>query len=163
MRRTILLLLLGLGRAAGAAAAPAPPPPTVHASVDQTALWIGDRVTYTVAIDCGRDVDILLDDMAKEKLRLNGLEIVGSDSTDSTDAADRTLHRFRYVLTTYRFDAPAPSIEPFSVRYYARRPGQRLTDAAPAGEVSIPGAVLAFRSMLPDAQPTYDIRATQDP
>jgi hypothetical protein len=102
-------------------------------------------------------VEILLDDLAKEKLRVNGLDIVSSDSTTTTDAAERTTYRLRYVLTTYRVDAPSLSIEPLSARYYERRPGQRLQDIAPAGEVQVPGATIAFRSTLPD-QPSYELR-----
>jgi hypothetical protein len=61
-------------------------------------------------------------------------------------------------MTTYRVDVPALSIEPISVRYYARRPGQRLQDMAPAGEITIPGAAVAFRSTLPDKQEIYALR-----
>jgi len=143
------------------APAPAPPaaagPVQVRASVDRTAIWVGDRVTYTVDIVCARGVEILLDDLAKEKLRVNGLDVVSSDTTTTTDASERTTYRLRYVLATYRVDAPSLSIEPLSARYYERRPGQRLQDIAPAGEVPIPGAAIAFRSTLPD-QPAYELR-----
>ena len=140
--------------------APAPAPPAavrVRASVDRTAIWAGDRVTYTVDIVCARGVEILLDDLAKEKLRVNGLDVISSDTTTTTDAAERTSYRLRYVLTTYRVDTPSLSIEPLSARYYERRPGQRLQDIAPSGEVQIPGAAIAFRSTLPD-QPSYELR-----
>ena len=53
----------------------------VRASVDRTAIWVGDRVTYAVDIVCARGVEILLDDLAKEKLRVNGLEVLSSDSS----------------------------------------------------------------------------------
>lgn len=129
-----------------------------RSSVDRTAIWVADRVTYTIDVVCDKGVDILLDDLAKEKLRVNGMEIISSDSSATTDAADRTTHRLRYVMTTYRVDAPALSIEPVSVRYYARRPGQRLQDMAPAGEITIPGAAVAFRSTLPDHQQNYALR-----
>ena len=129
-----------------------------RSSVDRTAIWVADRVTYTIDVICDQGVDILLDDLAKEKLRVNGLEVISSDSSATTDAGDRTTHRLRYVMTTYRVDAPALSIEPMSVRYYARRPGQRLQDMAPAGEVTIPGAAIAFRSTLPDNQQSYALR-----
>ena len=129
-----------------------------RSSVDRTAVWVADRVTYTIDVVCEKGVDILLDDLAKEKLRVNGLEIIGSDSSATTDANDRTTHRLRYVMTTYRVDVPALSIEPISVRYYARRPGQRLQDMAPAGEITIPGAAVAFRSTLPDKQEIYALR-----
>jgi hypothetical protein len=135
----------------------------VRASVDRSAIWVGDRVTYTIDLLLDRGVDVLLDDLAKEKLRVNGLDIVSSDSTQSTDASEQTRHRFRYVMTTYRIDSPALSIEPISVRYYARRPGQRLQDIAPAGEVTIPGVAIALRSTLPDAQTVYDLRDAGEP
>ena len=118
------------------APAPAPAQPAapasiqVRASVDRTAIWVADRVTYAIDIVCARGVEILLDDLAKEKLRLNGLEVVSSDSTTTTDAAERTTYRLRYVLSTYRVDVPALSIDPLSARYYERRPGQRISTAA---------------------------------
>ena len=156
-RRVLVLVALALLPRAAAAAAPASQVQT-RSSVDRTAIWVADRLTYTVDIVCDRGIDILLDDLAKEKLRVNGLEILSSDSSATTDAAERTTHRLRYVMTTYRVDAPAASIEPISVRYYTRRPGQRLQDMAPAGEVTVPGAVVAFRSTLPDNQPMYALR-----
>jgi hypothetical protein len=152
------LLALGVLLLLPAAAVAADQPVRARSSVDRTALWVADRLTFTVDIVCDRGVDILLDDLAKEKLRVNGLDVIGSDSAATTDAAERTTHRLRYVLTTYRVDLPAVSIEPISVRYYARRPGQRLQDMAPAGEVVVPGALVAYRSTLPDNQPVYGLR-----
>ncbi len=141
---------------------PPTPPVRVHASVDRTAIWAGDRITYAVDLVCARGVEVLLDDLAKEKLRVNGLDVVSSDTTTTTDASERTTYRLRYVLTTYRVDVPSLSIEPLSARYYERRPGQRLQDIAPAGEVAIPGAAIAFRSTLPD-QPAYELRDGRAP
>ena len=154
IRLLALLVLVLLPRLAAAA----DPAVRVRSSVDRTAMWTADRVTFTVDVICDRGVDILLDDLAKEKLRVNGLDILSSDATATTDAAERTTHRLRYVLTTYRVDLPSVSIEPISVRYYARRPGQRLQDMAPAGEITVPGAVIAFRSTLQDNQPSYGLR-----
>ncbi len=163
----VLVVLAALcGASAARAQAPAParvPAPRVTAGVDRTAIWIADRVVYRVEIACPPGVDILLDDMAKEKLRLNGLEVVSSDSSATTDALDRTMHQFRYVLTTYHVDTPSPSIEAISVRYYPRRQGERLQDVAPAGDVQIPGAVLAFRSTLPENQPDFTVRDGRAP
>lgn len=152
------LLVLGLLLLSPPAGFAAEPPVRVTSTVDQTAAWVADRITFTVDIVCDRGVDILLDDLAKEKLRVNGLDIISTDSSATTDAAERTTHRLRYVLTTYRVDLPVVSIEPISVRYYARRPGQRLQDMAPAGEVVVPGARVAYRSTLPDAQPAAGLR-----
>jgi Domain of unknown function (DUF4381) len=139
------------------------PPVQVSSSVDRTAVWVADRLTYVVDLVCAPGVDVLPDDLAKEKLRFNGLEIVSNDDSTTTDAAGETRHHLRYVLTTYRVDVPALSIEPLSIRYYAHKPGQRLQDLAPAGDVTIPGAAIAFRSTLPDAQQVYAIRDTMTP
>ena len=156
MTRCVLALALVLMAVRPAAAAD--PPVRAASAVDRTAVWVGDRLTFTVDIVCDRGVDILLDDLAKEKLRVNGLEIIGSDSSATTDAAERTSHTLRYVLTTYRVDTAVLSIEPVVVRYYQRRPGQRLQDMAPAGEVTVPGARVAYRSTLPDSQPAAGLR-----
>jgi hypothetical protein len=153
-----LIVMFVTSAPAGAQTAAGVPPPRVRASVDRTAVWVADRVVYSVEIACAPGVDILLDDVAKEKLRLNGLDVVSSDTSVTTDAGDRRTHRLRYVLTTYRVDNPSPSIEAMSVRYYARRPGERLQDVAPAGDVQVPGAVLAFRSTLPENQPDFGVR-----
>jgi hypothetical protein len=153
----VMLILVALQAPAQVSA------PRVSASVDRTAMWVADRVVYTVEIACAPGVDILLDDVAKEKLRLNGLEVLSSDSAVTTDAESRTTYRIRYVLTTYHVDNPSPSIEAMSVRYYARRQGERLQDVAPAGDVQVPGAILAFRSTLPENQPDFAVRDGRAP
>jgi hypothetical protein len=157
-------LLLTALSAAAQTAPPASTAPTVQvtSSVDRTAVWVADRVTYAVDIVCSPGAEVLLDDVAKEKLRLNGLEIVSTDATTTTDATGRTLHHLRYVLTTYHIDIPTLTIEPMSIRYYARRSGQRLQDVAPAGEAKVPGATVAFRSTLPD-QPQVHVRDQRTP
>jgi hypothetical protein len=154
----LLVLLLMPARAGAQAVTPAVQPPQVRASADRTAMWIADRVVYTVEIVCAPGVDILIDDVAKEKLRVNGLDVISSDISVATDASDRRTHHLRYVLTTYRVDNPSPSIDPMSVRYYARRPGERLQDVAPAGDVKVPGATLALRSTLPENQAEFAVR-----
>ena len=132
--------------------------PVVRAFVDRTAIWVGDRVTYTVEIVCPRGIDVLEDDLAKDRLTLEGLEVVTME-TSRTEGPDQVAtRRFRYVLTSYRVNIPALRVAPFSIRYYATRPGQRLQEAAPAGEVRVPGAVVALRSMLPEAQETFALR-----
>lgn len=129
-----------------------------RAFTDRTAIWVGDHVTYTVEIVCPRGMDVLLDDLSKDKLKLDGLDAVATDSSQTTAADGTTTHDFRYVLTTFHVDMPAVSVEPFSVRYYLSRPGQRMQDEAPAGEVKIPGVSVAIRSTLPDGQETYPLR-----
>lgn len=127
--------------------------PLVRTSLDRTAVWIADRVTYRVDIVCARGVDILDDDMSKDKLKLDGLELVSGETGLAVDANDTTTHTFTFVLATYRVDVPALKIGTLPVRYYVKRPGQRLQDEAPAGSVLVPATAIALRSTLPDNQP----------
>ena len=154
----VLALLLARGTVAADAA-----DVEVRTSLDRTAVWVADRVTYTITLACSQGVDVLADDLSKDKLHLEGLEIVASDSERSTDRDDKTTYAFRYVVTTYRVDVPELKIAPLTVRYYVKRPGQRLDDAAPAGEVTVPPAVIAFRSALPDGQETPGVRDGRGP
>jgi hypothetical protein len=143
-----------------AAAAPAvvvPPAVTVTASVDRPAIWVADRLTYTVEIVCRHGVDILVDDLGRDKLKLTGLEVVGAD-VRRREEDDATRYAFDYTLTTYRLDVPTPVMGSFPVRYYLTRAGQRPQEAAPAGSVLVPPVAVAFRSLLPDDQAIYDVR-----
>lgn len=133
--------------------------PVVHASVDRTALWVADRVNYTVEIVCPKGVDILSDDIAKEKLKTTGLDVVGMNAVAETAADGSTTHRVVYTLTTYHVDTPDLRIEPLTIRYFVKRPGQRLQDEAPAGDFQVPPVSIAFRSALandPDAAALRD-------
>ena len=132
--------------------------PSVRALTDRTAMWIGDRITYTVEITCPRGVDVLEDDLAKEKLQLDGLEVVGADNTRTEESGEVITRRFNYVLTSYRPEVRSRRIAPLTVRYFMTRPGQRLEDTPPAGSVQTPVTVVAFRSMLPEDVDTPGIR-----
>ena len=132
--------------------------PTVRARTDRTAMWIGDRVTYTVEIVLPPGVDVLEDDLSKEKLRLDGLEVVGADATRTEGAGEVTTRRFNYVLTSYRPESRTRRIAPLTVRYYMTRPGQRIEDTPPAGSLQIPETIVAFRSMVPEDQEATGVR-----
>jgi hypothetical protein len=154
----VFLTLLGAPALAQAPAGAPTPDVTARSSVDHTAMWIADRVTYTIELTCRHGADVLLDDLSRDKLKLDGLEMVGSDTTRRADADDVVRYDFHYVLTTYRADAETLKVAPLSVRYYIRRPGQRVEDTAPAGSVQVPGAVVAFRSVLPEEEGWHEVR-----
>jgi hypothetical protein len=44
------------------------------------------------------------------------------------------------------------------VRYFVKRPGQRIEDSTQAGEVELPALSAVVRSLLPDDQKTYPLR-----
>src|SRR5262249_41511997 len=122
------------------------------------AIWVADRVTFTIHITCASGYDILTDDLARDKLTLApGLDLLSSD-VEREVRGDQTLYTARYVLTTYRVDVGTFTIAPLSVRYFVRRPGLRPEEAVPAGALTLAGAAVARRSLLADDQPTYEIR-----
>ncbi|MBI2834598.1 MAG: hypothetical protein HYX76_09270 [Acidobacteria bacterium] len=150
----------GTARAASAAApgAPQTQPVQVRTSFSRTALWVGDHVTYTIELSSAPDVGILTDDLDKAKLRLRGLEIVSADTEEATRGNDASIHRFRYELATYEPPPATLRIDELLVRFYVKRPGQRIEDVVPAGEVRIPPSSIALRSTLPDNMRTATIR-----
>jgi hypothetical protein len=158
------LAIWSIAGAASPAAQPLPPGDvTVRTSLDRTAMWVADRVTYTIEITCKRGVDLLADDLSRDKLKTEGLEVIGGETARRSAPDDTTIYQFHYVLTTYRIDLPTLSIAPLTVRYAVKRAGQRLEDAAPAGEAQVPGATLAFRSVLPDDRDLSGIRSEKPP
>jgi hypothetical protein len=133
-------------------------PVSARSGLDRPAIWVADRVTFSVDIDCAKDYDILPEDLSRDKLSLApGLDLVASDvHREAHDGA--THYTVRYVLTTYRVDVATLTIAPLPVRYFVRRPGLRPEEAVPAGTVTVPGAAVARRSLLADGQQTYEIR-----
>jgi hypothetical protein len=125
-------------------------PVQVHPSVSRTAMWIGDRATYTLEVDCAGDFDIVEDDLASARLRVDGGEIVGFESV-SDDRGDRRRRRISYTIVTFSIDATEVRIAAVPVRYYSRQRGVDTTRLAPSGSVTIPAAVIGIRSSLPSS------------
>jgi len=123
----------------------------VRTWTDRTAAWIGDLVTYHVELTLAPNVDILVDDLSRDKVKANGFDIIGADEAPAAVApTGATTRRFTYTMAAYGIGTPTLSVPDFTVRYYARRRGQRLEDTTPAGQVTVPGASVAFRSTLPE-------------
>ncbi len=134
----------------------------VATRLDRTAMWVGDRVTYVVDVQCGRGTDVLATDLGKDRLTLDGLEVVSSDM-EQLAGPEGTFYRVSHTLTTTVVDQALLRVAPFTLRYYVKRPGQRVEDAAPAGEVTVPGAVIARRSVLPDEASAQMLRDAREP
>lgn len=125
-------------------------PVKVRTTLSRTAVWIGDRVIYNVELDAPAGMDIVDDDLASERLAVQGGEIVGFE-THSDERSGRRLKRMQYTLVTYRIDAAEIRVPAFSVRYYARASGGAGSQIAPSGQLTVPQAVVAVRSALPAA------------
>ncbi len=148
-----LLLLLTLAAPQTAAADSV----TVNVHVDPPAMWVADRVTYTIEITCPAGVDIVVEDLDRAKLPLNGLDLLSAEMHRRQEGG-AVRYTFDYVVTTYRVDVATPGIGALKVRYFLTRPGQRAQDAAPAGTITVPATTIPFRSLLPDDQTASQVR-----
>lgn len=148
--------------AADAGSEPAGDPPiVVRTWLSQTALWVGDHITFTVEVISPPTINLLSEDFAKEKLTVEGLEVLQADSDRSVDASGHVIQRYRYVLTSYQTESTL-KIADWVVRYATLGAGGRVEDSVAAGELKIPGAVVALRSTLPDTLPSMAARDRGD-
>lgn len=137
----------------------APPLIEVHTSVSRKAVWVGDRVTYSIELRCAPQVDIVTDDLATERLHVEGLEIRDTAIDREGSEAGGLTYRVTYNLVTFNVGAPALKIGEIPVRYSIRRPGQLPGDQAhPAGAIRIPPLALVLRSTLLDGDVPVEIR-----
>ena len=124
-------------------------PVIVRSSVDRTAAWVGDPVTYTVEIVCAPGYDIIEDDIARDRLRLDGLELRTSDTARDVRADGGVLYRARFQVASYTAERDSVHIAPLSVRYYQSAGGH--TGERPAGTAEVAGADIVVRSTLPES------------
>jgi hypothetical protein len=146
----LAMCLAATSAGAQTAAPPAAVPVDVRASVDRTAVWVGDPITYSVELRCAPKVDILTDDLSAERLQLRGLELLGVEVERDVSVPDRITHRMRYRLAAYDAEAPALTVAAIPVRYHIQQPGTRPEDLVPAGEIKIPPVALSLRSTIPE-------------
>ena len=148
IRNATLALLMIAGGGVAVAQTPAQAPVQVRTSLSRTAMWIGDRAVYTIEVDLSGNFDVVEDDLASARLRVDGGEIVGFESAND-ERNGRRRRRIAYTIVTYSVDATDVRIAAVPVRYYVRQTGVDSTRLAPAGSVTIPAAVIGIRSSLP--------------
>jgi len=130
-------------------------PVTIRTSLERTATWIGDPLTYEIEVVCPPGTDILQADISRDRIRVTGLEVRDARSS-RTVASDGTLtYRTVFTLVGFTTDRPLATIEPQPVRYYVHTAGQAPDTLTPADEVTIASSVVALRSVLPDATVTW--------
>jgi hypothetical protein len=121
-----------------------------RSSVDRTAAWVGDSVTYTVEILCSPGYDIVEDDIARERLRLDGLELKATETARDAREDGGVVYQARFQLASYETERDSVRIAPMSVRYFRTEAGGRISDQRPAGTADVAGADIVLRSTLPE-------------
>jgi hypothetical protein len=143
--------------AARGASRPAPPV-DVRTWVSRTAVWVGDRVEYVVEFRRAPNVDVFMDDLLPEKLRLEGFEVLDTATEHDASRAAVVVDRVRYTLVTYNVEAPILGIAAIPVRFSVRQSGQKADEALPAGEVVVPALRMDLRSTLTASSDAVEVR-----
>lgn len=126
-------------------------PVSVRSSVDRTAAWVGDRVTYTVELVCLPGYDIVADELARERLPVEGLEVRAASTTRETRDDGAVVYRARFEVASYSPRAERLRIGPVAIRYYRKQEDGSIAAQSPVGTVAIPEEELALHSTLPEA------------
>ena len=157
MRRGIIAVVTCITLAAAAGAQPGAPQVQVSRSVDRTAVWVGDAIRYTLEFTSAGDLDVLSEDVARERLPVKNADVLHHETSERQTAAGR-VRRVDYTLTSFAAGTPEIIIEGFTVRYFSRR-AVGETQGASAGQVSVPRTVIPIRSTLPDTGRLPELRA----
>jgi hypothetical protein len=154
----LLLASAAAAQIRGAAPDAGAPPVSVETTLSRTAVWPGDRVTYTIDVRCAPGFDVLADDVTAARLNLDGGEVV-SAAQEQRESGGGIARRFTFTLVSYRIDIAEMKTAPLQLRYYARRGGGQ---SSPAGEVTVPGVVVALRSAIPESESVPAVRIPAD-
>ena len=141
------------------AASAAPADVEVRTALNQTAIWVGQEVTFTIALSCRPGVDVLQEDLGADSLTLVGFQVMGHGVTRTVATDGRIRYDVVYRLTTYDPAIESLEIGDLTVRYAVGASVQRA--GAPASELRVPGAVVALRSVLPADLKALDLRTTR--
>jgi hypothetical protein len=137
-------------------------PVVAYTELSRTAVWPGDQVTYTIELIASPGVDIITEDLAREKLRLDGFELRTSSEEVTAMPDGSTRRLFKYDFAVYDTERPEARVGVLAVRYYRKRPGQRIEDVTAEGEIRLAPAVSAIRSTLEDTLADYRLRDHRD-
>jgi hypothetical protein len=133
------------------AAAPRQSNVTVRASLERTAVWVGDPVAYTIEVLCSPGYDIVEDDLGRDHLQLTGLEVRAASVARAPREDGAVAYRASFQLVSYASEDESLRIGARSLRYYQRRDDGAIADERPAGTVEVPREDLVLRSALPDS------------
>lgn len=126
--------------------------PAVSAGVDQTAIWVGDVLRYTVRAVHVPDVELVLDNFKKDLLPLapftiRDIQIRRGGWADGKKSAEIVL-----LLSSLETGKTELTIPPVQLYYFVREPGLAGKES-PVESVTVPALKIGLRSTLVPARP----------
>jgi hypothetical protein len=111
-------------------------------------MYVGDTVTYTVEIVCAPGYDIIEDELGRDRLPLEGLEVRAASTARQAPGDGSVVHRASFQLAGYTPERESLRIGPMSIHYYRREGDGRIANQLPIGSVEVPAQDIALSSTL---------------
>jgi hypothetical protein len=145
------LLLLALGTLGAYAAVPKKTKESkiaVSTHVDRTAIWVGDRLRYTVKVLHDPDIEFILDNLKKESLNLAPFVARDINVSQISFGGNKKVTEVILLLTTYESGQAELRIPSFNLYYFRRNPGMQPAKETAAESFPVPPTKVGLRSTL---------------
>lgn len=137
---------------AGHVPAAPPAPLTVSTRLDQTAVWVGDVLRYTLHVVHPADVEVVLDNFKKDLLPVAPFVLRDVQTRRSEWAGGNKSVEIVLSLTSFDTGKPELTIPPLPVYYFRHQAGLAGKES-PVESVSTPAVKIGLRSTLVPARP----------
>jgi len=132
--------------------AAAPAPLTVSTRLDQTAVWAGDVLRYTLHVVHPADVEVVLDNFKKDLLPVAPFVLRDVQTRRSEWAGGNKSVEIVLSLTSFDTGKPELTIPPLPVYYFRHQAGLAGKES-PVESVTLPAFKVGLRSTLVPARP----------
>ena len=147
MKKIALAVLLLAWSALATAQPDKPLPVSVTPMLDKTAIWVGDDLTYTIRAVYEANVEMVLDNLTKERLPLSPFVSRDIAFRHMDWAGDKKAVEIKLTLTTFETGKPELTIPLIPLYYFVRESGN-LDKERPVDSVPAPAQSVGLRSAL---------------
>jgi hypothetical protein len=92
---------------------------------------VGDLVTYTIDVVSAPGYDIVEDDLGRDHVPLEGLEVRTAGTTREARDDGAVAYRASCQLVSYTLERERLRIGPMSIRYHRKQRGGRIDGQVP--------------------------------
>ncbi len=143
----LVSLFILLGAAPPSQKALPAPKISIQTHLDKTAVWVGDRLNYTVRAIHDSDVEFVLDNLKEEKLRLAPFVVHGIKIFQGEWADKKKILEVTFALSSYETGKDKLTIPSFTL-YYFLSGDQKDKKESAAETFLVPPIQVGLRSTL---------------
>jgi hypothetical protein len=144
------------GAATGQRAKPAPvetpPPPTgitYSATLDRTAVWVGDQFHYLITVDYSSQYEFVLDNLNKENVNMDPFPVIDVAKAVTPLGNNRNRLVVDITLASFSLTQTDARIPQLSLYYFRRDQYAGGPEQAAAESLTVVGPTIGLRSTLP--------------